>query len=595
MSPCFGIDLGTTNSVIAHLVDGRPCAIPIDGHLTMPSLVLYQSGRTVVGREARNLELQYPELTVRSVKRKMGQSHRYMLGGRERLPEEISADILGALKRGAEAATGAEVKDVVITVPAYFDDAQRRATLRAGERAGLHVLRLLNEPTSASLIYDRVASASDAGAAQEDRQAAEPEIVLVYDLGGGTFDVSVLEVMGEVREVRATTGNTHLGGDDFDEQLVRLFLDELKRLHGIDPRGDPRAMARLRRVAEDTKIQLSRDTQVLVREEFLAAQGGRPVHLEVEVTRRRFETLIEPLLRSTLTLAQHALDDARLGPQALSRICLVGGSTRIPLVRQFLAETFEVDIHEEVDPDLAVGLGAALEAGLLTGAPVERLLVDVASHSLGVRALGPDDDPYVDKADTFVPVLRRNTVLPAQRTEELYTVQDGQREILVTVYQGEAAHASQNTRIGEFMFPLVSCPSHSPVRVEFSYDLNGVVNVAVSQPGTRNAKAVALIVPDASGTSAGGVGRQGGGGTPPTALERKVRALVADPEADLDIDERQEIEALLEQYRTQTGEGRLYAEEALLDLLIYQDSEDSEDDDVSDDDDEDLLGEEDEA
>ena len=594
MSPCFGIDLGTTNSVIAHLVGGRPSAIPIDGHLTMPSLVLYQNGRTVVGREARNLELQYPELTIRSVKRRMGQAHRYMLGGKERLPEEISADILSALKRGAEAATGAEVSEVVITVPAYFDDAQRRATLRAGERAGLHVLRLLNEPTSASMVYDQVGPGPGAGSSSGQGhlgRATEPEIVLVYDLGGGTFDVSVLEVMGEVREVRATTGNTHLGGDDFDEQLVRLFLDELKRLQGIDPRDDIRAMARLRRVAEDTKIQLSRDTQVLVREEFLTAQGGRPVHLEVEVTRRRFEALIEPLLRSTLALARHALDDARLGSQTLGRVCLVGGSTRIPLVRQLLAETFEVDIHEEVDPDLAVGLGAALEAGLLTGAPVDRLLVDVASHSLGVRALGPDDDPYGDTADTFVPVLRRNTVLPAQRTDELYTVQDGQREILVTVYQGEAARASQNTRIGEFMFPLVSCPAHSPVRVEFSYDLNGVVNVAVSQPGTRNAKAVALIVPDASGTSPGGAGpgRQGGEGAPPRALERKVRALLADPEADLDVDERREAEALLEQYRTQTGEERLHAEEALLDLLLCQDTGDE---DLGG---EDPLDEEDEA
>ncbi|HEX2572602.1 MAG TPA: Hsp70 family protein [Polyangia bacterium] len=585
MSPCFGIDLGTTNSVIAHLVDGRPRAIPIDGHPTMPSLVLYQNGRIVVGREARNLEFQYPEQTIRSVKRKMGQSHRYMLGGKERSPEEISAEILGALKRGAEAATGMVVEEAVITVPAYFDDAQRRATLRAGEQAGLHVLRLLNEPTSASLVYDRVAPASGSGAG-DARPADEPEIVLVYDLGGGTFDVSVLEVMGDVREVRATTGNTHLGGDDFDEQLVRLFLDELKRLHGVDPRDDPRAMARLRRLAEDTKIRLSGDTQVMVREEFLTAQGGRPVHLEMEVTRRRFEALIEPLLRPTLTLAQHALDDARLGSQALGRICLVGGSTRIPLVRQLLAETFQVDIHEEVDPDLAVGLGAALEAGLLTGEPVDRLLVDVASHSLGVRALGPDDDPYIDKADTFVPVLRRNTVLPAQRTEELYTVQDGQREILVAVYQGESPRASQNTRIGEFVFPLVSCPAQSPVRVEFTYDLNGVVNVAVSQPGTRNAKAVALIVPDASGTSAEG---PGGGGAVPSALERKVRALLADPDADLDAEDREEAEALLERYRTQTGEDRLPAEEALLDLLLSQDAGDE---DAGDEDD---LDEEDEA
>ena len=289
MSHTFGIDLGTTNSVISQLVNGRPQPIDIDGSPIVPSVVLFEGERVWVGRKARNLELEQPERTIRSVKRKMGQSHSYQVGDRVLSPEEVSGEILRALKDGAAAATGHEVTDVVITVPAYFDDAQRRSTLRAGELAGLNVLRLLNEPTSASLVYDQVGAAAQPGV---------PEIVLIYDLGGGTFDVSVLEVFDSVREVRATAGNSVLGGDDFDELLVRFFLDELRRTAGVDPREDVRAMARLRRLAEDTKIRLSTDTSVMVKEEFITRSGDAPVHLLVEVTRRQFESMIRPLLPS---------------------------------------------------------------------------------------------------------------------------------------------------------------------------------------------------------------------------------------------------------------------------------------------------------
>jgi molecular chaperone DnaK len=548
MSHAFGIDLGTTNSVIAHLVEGRPVALPIDGGPIVPSVALYTEQGVIVGREARNLELQLPGRCIRSAKRKMGTLHRYSLDGRELAPEQVSADILSALKHGAQKLLGIPVRDVVITVPAYFDDAQRRATLEAGERAGLHVLRLLNEPTSASLVYDRLLPPEAAG-------SAEPEILLIYDLGGGTFDVSVLEVLHGVREVRATAGNTHLGGDDFDDKLVQLFLEELKRGQGVDPREDARAMARLRRLAEETKIRLSEDTEVHVREEFLTQAQGRPIHLELEVRRRTFEALIEPLLESTVELARQAVREARLEGQALSRVCLVGGSTRIPRVRELLEEAFGVDIHEEVDPDLAVGLGAAIQAGLLTGEPVERILVDVTSHGLGIRVFGEGDELRAEP-DTFAPVIRRNMVLPAVRVQEFYTMVPGQERIQVEVFQGDAPRVSENTRVGAFEFPLEPRPAHSPVRVEFSYDLNGVVKVSVNQPGTANAKTVALSVADAGKATQAKAAR--------SAVARKAHALLE----HLPPEPRAELERLLDQYVKAEGAERERAEEALLDFFL---------------------------
>lgn len=548
MSHAFGIDLGTTNSVIAHLVEGRPVALSIDGSPIVPSVALYTEEGVVVGREARNLELQVPERCVRSVKRKMGTLHRYSIAGRELAPEQVSADILSALKQGAEKTLGVPVRDVVITVPAYFDDAQRRATLEAGERAGLHVLRLLNEPTSASLVYDQLLS-------PEAASSAEPEILLIYDLGGGTFDVSVLEVFQGVREVRATTGNTHLGGDDFDDKLVQLFLEELKRNQGVDPREDVRAMARLRRLAEETKIQLSSDTEVHVREEFLTQAQGRPVHLEMEVRRRTFEALIEPLLESTVKLAREAVREARLEGQSLSRVCLVGGSTRIPRVRELLEEAFGVDIHEEVDPDLAVGLGAAIQAGLLTGEPVERILVDVTAHSLGVRVFGEGDELRAEP-DTFAPVIRRNMVLPVVRVEEFYTLLPGQKRIEVEVFQGESPRVSENVRVGAFDFPLEPRPASSPVRMEFAYDLNGVVKVSVSQPGTANAKTVALSVADAGKATQARAAQ--------SAVARKAHALLE----HLPPGPRAALEHLLGEYTKAEGEARERAEEALLDFFL---------------------------
>jgi molecular chaperone DnaK len=548
----FGIDLGTTNSVISRLVDGRPVALSVAGGVIVPSVVCFrEDGTVVVGREARNLELAYPERTVRSAKRRIGQDFAYDVAGRPISPEEVSAEILRSLKVGAEMATGQPVHEVVITVPAYFDDAQRRGTLRAGELAGLEVLRLLNEPTSASLVFDQVTGSS----------APEPEIVLVYDLGGGTFDVSVLEVFGGIREVRATAGNTHLGGDDFDDKLVSLFLDVLRAGQGVDVRDDPRAMARLRRLAEDTKIRLSRDTEVLVSDEFIATSARGPVHLQTKVTRRQLEELVRPLLESTVALARQAVADAALGTQSLARVCLVGGSTRIPLVRELLETAFGVDMREDVDPDLAVGLGAAVQAGLLKGEPIERILVDVAAHSLGILAIGryddEDDEGYL-RANTFVPVIRRNNVLPATRSEELYTSSNDQELIEVEVFQGDSPQASKNTPVGTFKYTLEPVPVGSPVRFQFEYDLSGVVRVSVSQPGTQNAKTVALHIADASAQKASAADRES------SAIERKARVRLGDLEGE----SRARLETLLASLGASDGEAHVAIEDSILDFLL---------------------------
>ena len=572
----WGIDLGTTNSVIAQLKDGRAVPIAIDGDPIVPSVVLFQEdGSVVVGRPARNLELLHPERAVRSAKRKMGTDHQFVVadgaaGAPRRVsPEAVSAEILRALKLGAQASTGVAVDDVVITVPAYFDDAQRRATLKAGELAGLNVLRLLNEPTSAALVYEQ--AGLDAGGSQT---------LLVYDLGGGTFDVSVLDVFEGIREVKATSGNTHLGGDDFDELLVRRFADHL-RLKGADVAADPRAMARLRRLAEETKIKLSRDTEVVVREEFIGRAAGAPVHLELRVDRSELEELLLPLLATTVELSLQAVKEAGLAPKDIQTICLVGGSTRIPLVRSLLAEAFAADVHEEIDPDLAVGLGAAVQAGLLKGVAVERILVDVAAHTLGIRTVGVFDEDLDEEPDTFSPVLRRNTALPAERAEVFATLVDDQPRIEFTVFQGEAPRCSENTRVGSFTFPLLPAPAGAPVRCSFAYDLNGIIRVHVLQIGTDNEKTVAMTVADKS-ARAPDLDRDDEeeeeeeeneddiddvpavSSAPAGAVERRARKLLERGA----FARRDALVKLLDRYLAATGSAKADAEDALLDLFV---------------------------
>ncbi len=548
----FGIDLGTTNSVIARLVDGLPEAIAIDGDPVVPSVVLYaEDGRIIVGREARNLALLHPDRVVSSVKRRIGSAEPIVLADRELSPEQVSAEILRRLAAAAQAQLGEPVREVVITVPAYFNDAQRRATLAAGELAGLEVLRLLNEPTSASLVYDRVGEVGDAA----------PELMLVYDLGGGTFDVSVLEVFEDVREVRATTGDTRLGGDDFDAKLVELFVAQLRERgvaeHELDL--DAAARARLRRAAETAKIALSSATEVEVHEEFIARTKSGPVHLARTLTRREFEAAIRPMLESTIALARRALDDAKLGAdERLGRICLVGGSTRIPLVRALLAEAFDADIHEEIDVDLAVGLGAALQCAMLQGRDCRRVLVDVAAHTLGIRIFGDDDRFRLDDPDTFAPILRRNTALPAERSEEFYTMYDDQPSVLVEVYQGEARRCSDNTLVGSFDFELEPAPLDTPVRFRFAYDLDGVIRVTASQGNSSRDKTVALTLPDAARPSASPAA------APDSALLRRAERLLE----TVDDERRAQLELLIDAWRAASPERRDGLEERLLDLFL---------------------------
>jgi molecular chaperone DnaK len=511
----WGIDLGTTNSSIARLQAGRPVAVRFDGSPLVPSVVQYLEDRVIVGREARNTALVHPERTVRSVKRSMGKPDAAfdLLGGR-RTPPQVSAEILRSLARGAKAETGEAAREVVITVPAYFNELQRKATLEAAELAGLTVLRLLSEPTSASLVYEHVGPGEN---------GSRPENVLIYDLGGGTFDVSVPEVFEGAREVRATAGDTALGGDDFDQEILQLFLALLQK-EEARPEEDRRVMARLTRLAEEVKIRLSTDTEVEVREEV--PFHSRSLPLKLTVTRRQFEAAIAPRLERTIELSRRALDEAGLKPQAIDRICLVGGSTRIPMVRRLIEEAFPAPVHEEIDPDLCVALGASIQAGLLKGVRTDRILVDVAAHSLGIRAahhLGS----WID-LDSLAVILPRNSVLPAQRAEEFYTMMDRQEAVQVRVYQGEDPVASRNPEVGSFRFKLKPAPSNSPVRVEFAYDLNGLVQVTASQPDLGNTRRESFTVSDAAHGPA-----RGEAVSPPARPERVPVAGSADGPAPL--------------------------------------------------------------
>jgi len=500
----FGIDLGTTNSCLAVMEPGGPRVIPIDGEPIVPSVVSLdrQTGQILVGRRARNRQLLEPASTVRSIKRRMGETARVRLGDRELLPEEISAEILRYLKEKGEEALGQPVERAVITVPAYFGDAQRRATIRAGELAGLDVVRLLNEPTAAALVYDRlVARKVEPRAAGETTGAPEPlsaiggdvQRVLVYDLGGGTFDVSVVEIGGGVNEVLASCGNNRLGGDDFDRLLADHLAGEVRRQTGRDlPSGDLRLDARLTDAAERAKIDLSSRPYTRVIEEALVAG----FHLDLEVDRPTFEKLIDDLVASTLIEVERALAEARLAAERIDRVILVGGSTHIPRVQELLAERFACPVEHAVDPALCVALGAAVQGAILAGEVFDHILVDVAAHSLGVKT---GDDLLRGgglwgrrKADHFSPILHRNTQVPVTRSEVYHTMVEDQEQVAVEVYQGESARCSENTLIGHFPFALLPAPKRSPIVVEFRYDLDGIIGVSVHQKGTDNRREVTL-------------------------------------------------------------------------------------------------------
>ena len=466
-----GIDLGTTNSEVAVVRDGSVEVIPVAGDVRiLPSVVgIADDGTLLVGEAAKNQYVLHPERTVRSIKRRMGEATRVAMGDKHYAPQEISAMILRRLKSLAEAHLGHGVSKAVITVPAFFSDAQRQATREAGQIAGLDVVRIINEPTAAALAYE----SRHKGA----RRA------LVYDLGGGTFDVSVVNLESDVVEVLASHGNNQLGGDDFDRKIVDLALDHLKQTHGVDAGQFPAVMARLQRAAEAAKIALSDRPYATLAEEYLFEREGVPVHLSLEVSRHDYEAMIEPYIDETLDAVHVALSGARLTVSDIDEILLVGGATRTPLVGRRLEQELGLQPRGEVDPELCVAMGAAIQAALIAGAQTHTVLIDVTPYTFGTGALGELEGqtyPYC-----FVPLIRKNTPIPVSKSEVFYTVFDGQDKVDVTVYQGEDLDALNNIEIGRFTVEgLRAAPAGNPVVLDFALDLNGILNVTAREKQT---------------------------------------------------------------------------------------------------------------
>ncbi len=474
-----GIDLGTTNSEIALYQDGRPQVLAdAEGRMILPSVVgVAEDGELLVGEAARNQLLLHPDRTVRSIKRRMGRDETVRMAGRDYTPQEISAIILRRLKEIAERRLGRPVARAVITVPAYFSDTQRQATREAGAIAGLEVVRIINEPTAAALVYE-------AGAQQGKR-------ILVYDLGGGTFDVSVVRIEAGVVEVISSHGNNHLGGDDFDQKIVTHLVEHLKMQAGIDITDRPAAMARLLRAAEAAKRTLSDHPFARIEEEYIAeavgagaASGdGRPVHLSLELAREDYEEMIMPYVEGTLEAVHAALRGADLTVSQVEEILLVGGATRTPLVRRRLAEVFGLVARGEVDADLCVALGAAIEGAAIAGQEVSAVLVDVTPYTFGTSALGErDGDVY---PFCFVPIIPKNSAIPVRRSEVFFTVQDAQSRVDVKIYQGEDPDALNNIKIGEFHVEgLSGAPAGNPVVLDLALDRDGILHVAAREKMT---------------------------------------------------------------------------------------------------------------
>ena len=469
----IGIDLGTTFSAVGVVQrEGHPVILPNKQERIMPSVVgLSPQGEWLVGTPALNQWVLAPEATVRSIKRDMGTDRTVTLGEHTFTPQEISAFILRELKRVAEVNLGHPVKRAVITVPAYFSDAARQATKDAGQIAGLEVMRIINEPTAAALAYGL------------DREG--DQVVLVYDLGGGTFDVSLVELVGGVVEVRASHGNTRLGGDDFDALLADHLRQAFEKQHGVDLRNDRRAMARLVRAAEKAKIELSSRPFAWVREEYLAEKQGKPLHLEVEVNRHEFEKMIESLIGSTRTSIQQALTDAKMTIKDLDKVLLVGGSTYIPAVWELAADATGVEPRQEVHPSEAVALGAGIEAAIIAGQPIEAILVDVTPHSLGIEVAEWGWRGWVD--DRYNVIIHRNTTIPVTKEQVYSTLYPDQDTVHLKVYQGEQPIASKNTLLGDFMFTGLKPERKGElarVTVQFGMDVNGILHIKATDRGS---------------------------------------------------------------------------------------------------------------
>ncbi|HOT92211.1 MAG TPA: Hsp70 family protein [Anaerolineae bacterium] len=502
MSIIVGIDLGTTNSGVSIVRNGVPVMLLNGDERIVPSVVGYApDGRWLVGTPARNQYVFDPDNTVRSIKRAMGTATRVTMGGRMFTPQEVSAFILREMKSIAERNLGVPVNEAVITVPAYFSDAARQATRDAGEIAGFDVRRIINEPTAAALAYGL--------------NLGDDQLALVYDLGGGTFDVSLVELMGGVVEVRASHGNTHLGGDDFDERLARLVAAKFEADHGIDLRQDRRAWARLQRAAEMAKITLSDRPFAWLREEYIAEKRGIPLHLEYEISRQEFEEVIADLVEQTTESIDRVLSDAGVSPEDLTQVLMVGGSSRVPAVWELVANYLDTEPRMTLNPEEVVALGAGVQAAIIAGEPIDAILVDVTPYSLGIAVAETRLGRIIP--DRYKVLIHRNTTIPVTKEEVFYTLFPDQDTIEVEVYQGEQPQASQNTLLGKFLVTDLE-PEHpgevATVTVKFDMDVNGILtvtardrktgrqeNITVEASPTRmNAAQITAAREDLSGT-----------------------------------------------------------------------------------------------
>lgn len=472
MSKVIGIDLGTTNSCVAVLEGGEPVVITnAEGARITPSVVGFsKTGEKLVGQVAKRQAVSNPDNTVESIKRHMGTERKVTLLDKTYTPQEISAMILQKLKGDAEAYLGSTVSQAVITVPAYFTDAQRQATKDAGTIAGLEVLRIINEPTAAALAY---------GLDKENDQT-----VLVYDLGGGTFDVSILELSQGMVEVKATSGNNNLGGDDFDKRLMDHIVTEFKKAQGVDLSKDRMALQRLKEAAEKAKVELSGVTQSNINLPFITMSAEGPLHLDMNVTRAKFEELVSDLVESTMGPTRQAMEDAKLSFNELDQIILVGGSTRIPAVQEAIKRISGKEPHKGVNPDEVVALGAAIQGGVLSGEMKDIILVDVAPLSLGIETLG----------GVFTRIIERNTTIPTTKSQVFSTAADNQTSVDIHVLQGEREMASYNKTLGRFQLTgIPPAPRGMPqIEVKFDIDANGIVHVSAKDTATGNEQKVTI-------------------------------------------------------------------------------------------------------
>ncbi len=473
MAKTIGIDLGTTNSCVSVMEGGEPVVIPnAEGMRTTPSVVAFsKDGERIVGEPAKRQAVTNPDRTIASIKREMGRDHKVTIDGKDYSPQEISAIILQKLKSDAEAYLGDTVTEAVITVPAYFTDAQRQATKDAGKIAGLNVKRIINEPTAAALAY---------GLDKTDHE----EKILVFDLGGGTFDVSILEIGDGTFEVLSTSGNNQLGGDDFDEVLVNYIADEFKKTEGVDLRQDKMSLQRLKDAAEKAKKELSSTLNTNVNLPFITATAEGPKHLNMDITRAKFEELTAFLVEKTMEPTRKALADSGLSISEIDKVILVGGSTRIPAVQEAIKKFTGKEPHKGINPDECVAIGAAIQAGVLAGDVKDVLLLDVTPLSLGIETLG----------GVFTKIIERNTTIPTKKSQVFSTAADNQTAVDIHVLQGERSMAGDNVTLGRFqLMDIPAAPRGIPqIEVTFDIDSNGIVHVGAKDLGTGKEQKITI-------------------------------------------------------------------------------------------------------